>query len=96
MVGVWTPEPDEQLKNELTAALARPGASWVSPPRPVALITEDRVAGWLWGRLQTADGAWLGLATLYRGTLFDGAELGWHPASELRTLDGEQGRPQSS
>jgi hypothetical protein len=33
VVRMRTPEPDEQLKDELTAALARPGASWVSPPR---------------------------------------------------------------
>lgn len=86
MVAVWTQEPSEELQNELTAALARPGASWVNPPRPVALTTADRVTGWLWGRMRTEDGVWLGLATLYRGTLFDGYELGWHPAEELRTL----------
>jgi hypothetical protein len=84
--GVWTPTPDEQLTDELQAALARPHASHMSP-RPVALATEDKVVGWLWGRMQTADGAWLGLATLYPGTLFDGAELGWHPAAQLRLLD---------
>jgi hypothetical protein len=33
------------------------------------------------------DGTWLGLATLHRGRLFEGAELGWHPAEQLRTLD---------
>jgi hypothetical protein len=43
--------------------------------------------GWLWGRMRTADGTWLGLATLYPGRFFDGASLGWHPASELRLLD---------
>jgi hypothetical protein len=37
--------------------------------------------------MQTADGIWLGLATMYRGTLFDGTELGWHAAQDLRTLD---------
>jgi hypothetical protein len=36
--------------------------------------------------MQTTDGTWLGLATLYRGTLFDGAELGWHPADQLHLL----------
>lgn len=34
-----------------------------------------------------ADGAWLGLATMFRGRFFEGAELGWRPAEELRTLD---------
>jgi hypothetical protein len=82
---VWTPTPDEALVSELQAALARPDASHMNPPRPVAM--GERVVGWLWGRMRTADGAWLGLATLYRGTLFDGAELGWHPADQLRLLD---------
>jgi hypothetical protein len=59
----------------------------VIPPRPVSLITEERVTGWLWGRMQTDTGAWLGLATLHRGRFFEGAELGWHLAEELRTLD---------
>lgn len=81
---------DEQLKNELTAALATAGASWVNPPRPVALVTDSadrKVTGWLWGRKRTDDGTWLGLATLWFGTLFDGATLGWQPAEDLRTLD---------
>lgn len=90
---MWTPTPDEQLKAELQAALARPHASHVSPPRPVALtgggagVDERKVVGWLWGQMRTGDGTWLGLATLWRGTFFDGAELGWHPAADLRTLD---------
>ena len=61
--GVWTPTPDEQLADELQAALARPRASHVTPPRPVALATEENVVGRLWGRMQTVDGTWLGLAT---------------------------------
>lgn len=90
---MWTPTPDEQLKDELQAALARPHASHVSPPRPVALTGgepasgERKVVGWLWGQMKSADGTWLGLATLYRGTVFDGAVLGWHRATDLRTLD---------
>lgn len=84
---MWTPPVSDELRAELQAALARPHASWVDPPRPVALTTGDRVVGWLWGRMRTDAGAWLGLATLFRGTVFDGAELGWHPAEELRTLD---------
>jgi hypothetical protein len=87
VVWVWTPTPDEQLESELQAALARPGALHVRPPRPVALTTEERVTGWLWGQKRTDDGVWLGLATLYRGHFFDPPELGWHPAGELRTLD---------
>lgn len=83
---VWTPTPDEGLEAELQAALARPGALHVRPPRPVALGTEHAV-GWLWGQMPTGAGAWLGLASLYRGTVFDGAELGWHRSEELRTLD---------
>lgn len=84
---MWTPTPDEGLQSDLEAALARPGASWVSPPRPVALATEEHVVGWLWGRMKTSDGAWLGLATLFAGRFFEGAQLGWHSASDLRTLD---------
>lgn len=84
---MWTPPVSEELEAELTAALAWPGASWVSPPRPVALTTEERATGWLWGRLQTVEGDWLGLATIHRGTFMDGAALGWHRAEELRTLD---------
>jgi len=75
------------LQRALDAALARPGASHVRPPRPVALTTGDRVAGWLWGRMRTEDGTWLGLAALFHGTAFDGATLGWHRAEDLRTLD---------
>jgi len=63
----------------------------VSPPRPVALAAArpggDKVVGWLWGRLCTETGVWLGLATLYYGNVFNGAELGWHQAADLRTLD---------
>jgi hypothetical protein len=84
---MWTPTPDGALKSELQAALARPGASHVTPPRPVSLVTGDKVAGWLWGRMRTAEGTWLGLATMYRGRFFEGAQLGWHPATELRLLD---------
>jgi hypothetical protein len=72
----WTPEPDDALEREITAALARRGASRVIPPRPVALVGADRVTGWLFGRLLTEDGAWLGLASLFAGTFFDGAQLG--------------------
>lgn len=84
---MWTPTPDEDLQRELDAALIGPGARHVRPPRPVALTTHERVTGWLWGQKRTEDGSWLGLATLYFGTLFDGATLGWHPAGDLRTLD---------
>ena len=81
---------DEALREELRAALARPGASWVDPPRPVALTTGDpvqRATGWLWGRQQLEDGTWLGLATVFFGRAWEGAELGWHRAEHLRTLD---------
>jgi hypothetical protein len=44
---MWTPTPDDSLKADLQAALARPGASYVNPPRPVALKSGDKVAGWL-------------------------------------------------
>ena len=44
------------------------------------------MVGWLWGRQQTADGTWLGLATLFEGNAWDGAPLHWYPAAELRTL----------
>lgn len=84
---MWTPTPDEALADDLRAALARPGASWVSPPRPVALVGEQRGAGWLWGRQQTSEGVWLGLATIFLGRFFEGAVLGWHRAGDLRTLD---------
>ena len=80
---MWTPTPSEDLERELSAALARPGASRVHPPRPVAC---GEHAGWLWGRMRTDTGAWLGLVTLYRGYFWEGAELGWHPAEELRVL----------
>jgi hypothetical protein len=83
---VWTPTADEGLASELQAALARPHASYVQPPRPVALVGEQKVTGWLWGRMRTADGAWLGLATLWRGSFFAGAELDWFPAQDLRVL----------
>jgi hypothetical protein len=86
-VNIWTPTPDEALKSELQAALARPGASHVTPPRPVALLTAERVTGWLWGRMRTTEGTWLGLATMYQGRFFEGAQLGWHRADELRVLD---------
>lgn len=84
---MWTPEPDEGLEAEIRAALARPGALHVRPPRPVALTTGEHVTGWLWGQMPDGAGGWLGLATLHRGRFFEGAELGWHPAGELRTLD---------
>jgi hypothetical protein len=42
---MWTPTPGEELKSELQAALARPGASHVNPPRPVALVGEKKVTG---------------------------------------------------
>lgn len=90
---MWTPTPDEQLAADLQAALARPHASHVTPPRPVALMVDEpaaaegKVVGWLWGQMRTSEGAWLGLATLYRGSVFQGAELGWHPATKLRPLD---------
>jgi hypothetical protein len=83
---VWTPPVSEELERELTAALARPGASWVSPRRPVALTTEAEATGWLFGRMRLDDGTWLGLATIHRGRFFEGTELGWHPAEHLRTL----------
>lgn len=84
---MWTPTPDDDLKSEIQAALARPGASWVDPPRPVALTTGKRAAGWLWGQMRTKVGSWLGLASLFHGTVFEGAELSWYPAADLRTLD---------
>ena len=86
---MWTPPISEALDGELTAALARPAASWVSPPRPVALTTDDpaaKVVGWLYGRMRLDDGSWLGLAALFAGRFFEGAELGWWPAERLRTL----------
>jgi hypothetical protein len=87
VAAVWTPTPDDGLRAEIQAALARPRADWIDPPRPVAHTQRPRVAGWLWGRQRTQDGTWLGLATLFEGTVFDGAELHWYPAEELRTLD---------
>ena len=73
---MWTPLPDAALEAEVQAALARPGASHVNPPRPVALTAGNRVTGWFWGRMKTTDGAWLGLATLFPGRFFEGAQLG--------------------
>ena len=83
---MWTPPISDALETELSAALSRPGASRVIPPKPVALTNESKATGWLFGRLRLPDGTWLGLATIWRGTVFDGAELGWHPADDLRTL----------
>ena len=83
MWAVWTPPPDEELERELMAALARPGASRVTPPRPVAC---GEHAGWLFGRMRLPDGSWLGLAALWRGYMWDGPELDWYPAEELRVL----------
>ena len=82
---MWTPEPDEELEAEIRAALAQAGASRVTPPKPVAHADGN---GWLYGRLLTADGTWLGLAALYRGYMWDGAELHWYPAEELRAGGG--------
>jgi hypothetical protein len=45
VVRVWTPTPDEQLVSELEAALARPHASHVTPPRPVSLTAGEKVVG---------------------------------------------------
>ena len=87
MGDVWTPEPDEALQRDLEAALARPGARHVRPPRPVALTTAAKATGWLWGQMPDGAGGWLGLATIFRGRFFEGAELHWYPAGELRTLD---------
>jgi hypothetical protein len=83
---MWTTPVSDDLQRELQAALARPHASWVDSPRPVSLTTGDRVVGWLWGRMHTEAGVWLGLATLFHGNVFEGAELGWWPAEQLRTL----------
>ncbi len=60
-----------------------------NPPQPTspALVGRDKLSGSLWGRMKTADGTWLGPATLFAGCFFEGAQLGWHPGSELRTLD---------
>jgi len=52
----------------------------------VALTTGDRVVGWPRGRMHTEAGDWLGLATLVRGDVFEGADLSWWPAEQLRTL----------
>ena len=71
----------------MQAALARPGASRVIPPKPVALTSGVNATGWLWGRQRTPEGVWLGLATIHYGTFMDGAELGWHRADDLRMLD---------
>jgi len=83
---VWTPPISEDLERELSAALSRPGASRVIPPKPVALTGEQRGTGWLFGRMRLDDGSWLGLATIHRGRFFEGAELGWFRAEELRML----------
>lgn len=83
---VWTPTPDEDLEREITAALARPHASRVNPPKPVAVVGRDGVTGWLWGRMKTDAGAWLGLATVHEGWFFEPPRLGWFPADELRVL----------
>ncbi|TKJ24355.1 hypothetical protein [Blastococcus sp. CCUG 61487] len=79
----WRPTPDEDLEREISAALSRPGASRVVPTRPVGC--SDGRSGWLWGRMRTAAGAWLGLATLYSSPWE--YELTWQPADQLRTLD---------
>jgi hypothetical protein len=82
---VWTPPISEQLQ----AALARPGASWVNPPRPVTLDSGEpgrRPTGWLYRRTRLDDGSWLGLAAVFRGRFFEGAELGWQRAEQLHTL----------
>lgn len=86
-LGVWTPEPSEALERDLHAALARPGALHIRPPRPVALTTEAKATGWLWGQMPIDGSGWLGLATIHRGRFFEGAQLGWHRAEDLRTLD---------
>lgn len=80
---MWTPPVSDELEHELQQALAGPRASRVIPPKPVAHTTG---AGWLWGRKHLPDGSWLGLATIYTGYFYDGAQLGWHPAAELRVL----------
>jgi hypothetical protein len=56
---VWPPKPDEALESELQADLARPGAAYVNPPRPVPSSASEghRLAV---GPLKTADGTWLG------------------------------------
>lgn len=89
MVAVWTPPVSDDLEREISAALATRDASRVLPPRPVALTTgdpEQKATGWLWGRKRTEDGVWLGLATIFRGRFFEGVELGWHRAEDLRML----------
>ncbi|WP_170977804.1 hypothetical protein [Blastococcus sp. CCUG 61487] len=83
---MWTPTPDEDLERELRAALARPGASWVSPPKPVAVRGRPGHTGWLWGRMRTAEGAWLGLATVHQGFFFERPLLDWYRAEQLRVL----------
>src|SRR3954447_3489209 len=86
VIHVWTPTPDEQFESELSAALSRPGSSRVIPLKPVALTTETRATGWLWGRQRTPEGAWVGLATIHYGTFMKGATLGWHRTEDLRTV----------
>ena len=83
---MWTPPVSEDLERELSAALSRPGASRVIPPRPVALTGEENGTGWLFGRMRLTTGDWLGLASIHRGRFFEGTELGWWPAEQLRTL----------
>ncbi|WP_147263182.1 hypothetical protein [Geodermatophilus sp. TF02-6] len=78
-----TPPVSDERERELQAAPARPRASRVLPPRPVAHATG---VGWLWGRMQLPDGSWLGLATLFTGIVFDGAQLHWYSAHELRIV----------
>ena len=58
---------DEAPQRDLNAALVRSGTSHVRPPRPVALTAGEKATGWLWGRLQTPEGTWVGLATIFRG-----------------------------
>ena len=41
----------------------------------------------IWAQIGWGLGVWLGLATIFYGRFFEGAQLGWHPAEELRTLD---------
>jgi hypothetical protein len=62
---VWTPTPDEVLEKRADGRL---GPSWRVvgvPATAVALTTENRATGWLWGRQRTTEGVWLGLATIH-------------------------------
>lgn len=70
------------------ASVADPRVRRIDPPRNVEVLHD----GAWWPGSQRAwirwpDGTWLGLAGLYRGYMWDGAELDWYPADELRTLD---------